>query len=150
MKKAIIILLAFVMVLSLAACGDGGDKPPAENTSSGNAYNSSSSRLSQMSESEKENAVQLEAITDALEKLKKDFSFVESETMYKIGSCSCTNKTSKYEEWEVSGTLYLYNKYGSLEEIAYFSYDCIMLNESGGTVSFGHYEITAGKKTYHN
>ena len=149
MKKVLALLLAMVLVLSLAACG--GDNSKEKQSSKSNSSSSSSgTKLSTMSDSEKKNIVVYEAITDAERKMKADFTFDEDESYYKLGSAKCVETTNKGEKWEVSGTLYLMDNYGSLVENATFEYDTIYLNDSGSATSVGHYEINAGSKNYHN
>lgn len=141
--------LALVMVLSLAACG-GNSQENQSSESNNSSSGSSGTKLSTMSDSEKKNIVVYEAITDAERKMKSDFTFDEDESYYKVGSAKCVETTNKGEKWEVSGTLYLMDNYGSLVESATFEYDTIYLNDSGSATSVGHYEINAGSKNYHN
>lgn len=149
----IALALALVFVLSLAACGDDSSSDKSSNSSSSSSSksgSSSGSKLESMSESTKEKKVNLAAMEDAIGKLKSYYTFDEDQTGYKIGSCKRVKERDTSEEWAVSGTLFLYDKYGSIVETAKFSYDCIVIDKDGYAFSFGHYEVDAGSHHLHN
>ncbi len=148
MKKVLALILALVLVFSLAACGGGGKG--VKDSSNSKSSNSSGSKLSSMSESDKENAVLLAAVEQVERELKNYYSFDSDETRVKRGTIKCNNSTDKREEWSVSGTLYLYDNYGSLTESATFTCDKVYLDSSGSATNFGHYEVDVDGKTYHN
>lgn len=149
MKKLFVSLLALTMLLSLAACGDGSDEATAARVLPTGSPTIGFS-LSDMSEDQKEMVVLSEAKDETVNKLKADFTFDESKTTYSLTESACITKTDTGEDWSVSGTVNLYDSTGKFIETATFRYDDIYIDAAGSAVSVGHYEITAGSKSYHN
>ena len=142
MKKALSLLLALVMCLSLCACGGNENKttsPDSENKETqGNSQ--SADRRESMTKAEIEEKVESEAmwyVMNHLENSAYSTVFALDSTRYKIGSMV------EFEDYkyEVSGTLYLYDKYGSVKGTATFTCSCIWINKDGEAVSVGGVEV---------
>ncbi|MBQ7500375.1 MAG: hypothetical protein IJT91_05740 [Clostridia bacterium] len=154
MKKTLAILLAFVMLLAFAACGE--NKQQDNTTDDSYSYDDDSSPSSgktwieTATESEKQAVIEKTAIDEVLRILNGKVDFEKSETRYKIGKIEMTKKANKGESWYASGTVYLYNKFGSLEDAATFEMEGIYLSEEGWATRMGHFEINANGQTYNN
>ena len=135
MKKIISLLLVLVMALSLCACGE---EPEKENTHT--SQSSSLSGREKLTQAEIQDKAESEAIWCAIRHIK-NFSYSSrfdlDSTRYKIGRMY----EYKAYNYEVSGTLYLYDKYGSLKGTATFTCSCIYINEDGDAVSIGSIDV---------
>ena len=136
MKKLTTILLLLSMCLCICACqgesvSDDSDDSAEETTSVAGAYRDT------MSASEIENAVTKAAVEEVLGRLNGQNYNLDA-TKYKIGSITLLDNAYEYE---VSGTLYLYDKYGSVADIATFTCSCVWINENGRATSVGSVTI---------
>lgn len=137
MKKAISLILALVLCLSLCACGGNnktGSSDSEDNETQSN--NQSADRRESLTKAEIEEKVEYEAMWYVMNHLKNSaYStvFALDSTRYKIGSMV------EYEDYkyEVSGTLYLYDKYGSVKGTGTFTCSCIYINDEGEAVGLG-------------
>ena len=134
MKKFISLILVFAMALFLCACGE---EPKKENTTA--TQSSNQSKRETMSEADIQAKVESEAVGYAMNYMKRIYSnvFDLDSTRYKIG------RMYEYKDYnyEVSGTLYLYDKYGSLKGTAKFTCSCIYINEKGEAVGLGSTDV---------
>lgn len=141
MKKVLSLILVLVLCLSLYACGSEETTKPADSKGTEAQSNSQSAdRREGMTKSEIEEKVTLEAVWYAMNHLKNSAystKFDLDATKYKIGSMV---EIGDYE-YEVSGTLYLYDKYGSLKTTAKFEHSCIWINKDGDAVGVGGIEV---------
>lgn len=141
MKKVISLILALVLCLSLCACG--GDHKTGSSDSENSktqSNNQSADRRESLTKAEIEEKVEYEAMQYVMRHLENSaYStvFALDSTKYKIGSMI------EYEEYkyEVNGTLYLYDKYGSVKGTGTFTCSCIWINEDGDAVSLGSTEV---------
>lgn len=159
MKKLMSLLLAALMLLSFAACSGGGGQTntatQAPSASTNNAtQNTSGKWIDTATESEKKERVEVAAVTETLDSISHrvtGISFDRNSTKYIIGSSNRTNKySSGSEEWSVTGTIYLYDKYGSYVETVKFQQDCMVLSVDGDAFQFGHWEFIINGNKYHN
>lgn len=88
-----------------------------------------------MSKDEIEELVTQTALDEVMWRLR-DKNYELSTSKYKIGSIT---KVGEY--YEVSGTLYLYDKYGSIKDIATFTCNGINIDEDGEAFALGTTEI---------
>ena len=110
-----------------------GEYEPAE--TQGSSPNWSADYRDTMSEDEIEDLLVRTALDEAIWRLEgKDYDLDASK--YKIGSIRTVDKYGVYN-YEVSGTLYLYDKYGSLKDIATFTCSTIYIDEDGKAISTG-------------
>ena len=142
MKKIASLILVLVLCLSLCACG-GGNENNTTATDSGNKSQSNSQsadRRESLTTAEIEEKVESEAmwyVMNHMENSAYSNVFALDSTRYKIGSMI---ETDDYK-YEVSGMLYLYDKYGEVKGTATFSCSCIWINEDGDAVSLGGVEV---------
>ena len=143
MKKVLSLILSLVLCLSLCACG-GNDHDTTNMKNNNSDYGEQTDAPDEASDSQ--NSMTQYEIEQEVEKAALDgvcYYLDESKydvdaTKYKIGSIR------KYEEYkyEVNGTLYLYNKYGSLEDVAYFTCDSVWwVEEEGYAINMGSVDI---------
>lgn len=130
MKKTFALLMAVVMCLALCACGTPSE--PQIDEPDTTATTESTCRRDRMSESEKEDAASKGAVEEVVRRLENKGYDLDN-GKYKIGS------VIKVEDdiYEVSGTIYIYDKYGSLDETVTFSCDTVWITENGSGVSVG-------------
>lgn len=130
MKKTFALLMAVVMCLALCACGTSPE--PQIDESDNTTVAESSCRRDRMSESEKEEAASRGAVEEVVRRLENKGYYLDN-GKYKIGS------VIKVEDdiYEVSGTIYIYDKYGSIDETVTFSCDTVWITERGSGVSVG-------------
>lgn len=117
MKKIVALFLVCLLLVSAVGCtpsfsGSQSNKTP------NNSYQPNNSQ--KLTISEKEDIAEKQALKKALEYMKtmsSKFSKYDIDaTRYKIGAI-----THSGNKFTVNGTLYLYDKYGSLEDTATFS-----------------------------
>ena len=117
MKRIIVLFLACVLFLFAVGC-ETSSEVTQTNDEENNTYTETQASLS---ESEKEEIATYAALMKVLEYMEEtpwDFSgYDRDSTRYKIG----TVENLRLGRHRVQGTLFLYNKYGNLEDMATFS-----------------------------
>ena len=136
MKRIIALLMVAVLGISLCACGGSGKERSASASETATNNSISGDYRDTMTPSQIEDEVARAAARECLNRLEgKGFNLDDSK--YKIGQISEIDDF----EYEVSGTLYLYDKYGSVTEIATFTCSCIWIDRDGDGVSVGSVDI---------
>ena len=117
MKKFVALFLACLLLVSAVGCTASSSAPQSSN-SSNNSYTPNGPK--KLTISEKKEIAETQALRKTLEYMQtmtyKFSDYDISATRYKIGEI-----TDLGYKFEVNGTLYLYDKYGSLKDIATFS-----------------------------
>lgn len=132
MKK---ILYAIMVVLICFSSGCSSSS--SSGNSAAKTTKSYTTEKSGLSESERKAIAEREAVNWIMDELDSSKYDVNS-SKYKVGTISKCNKGyTGIEDWlTVCGTLYLYNKYGSLEDVAEFEVD-VKVSEDGWGTSIG-------------
>lgn len=118
MKKIIALLLVLCLCAGFCACGAVYNSNVTQSEEDNTSYTNAPPTEKAISTSEKEEIAEDEALDAVYSSLKSKYSlkYDVSATKYKIGQIS--NIGNKFT---VNGTLYLYDKYGSLKDTATFS-----------------------------
>lgn len=130
MKKIIALLLALCLCIGLCACGTVyQDSGTSQTEAPNNRYTSPTKK--KLTISEKEEIAEDKALDEVYSLLKSKYGskYDVGATKYKIGQI--TNSGSKFT---VNGSLYLYDKYGSLKDTATFSVR-VTVDDDGSTSS---------------
>ena len=121
MKKVLIGVLTLIMVLGLVGCNSSTDSSTTSTTKKNTDYNVDEKVNKKiLSESEKGEMAEdaaMEEILDYMENNSKFYKYDISSSKYTV-----TNIDSYGADYHVKGSLYLYDKYGYLEDTATF--DC--------------------------
>lgn len=117
MKKLVALLLICFLLISAVGCTPQNSNSQSSNTNDSYTPNY---KPKELTESEKKNLAEQQALKMVLEYMKLRSSTYSKydidATRYKIGAITHSGK-----KYTVNGTLYLYDKYGSLKDTATFS-----------------------------
>lgn len=141
MKRMLAAILALMLCLGLCACGDSENETgSSDSNKEPQGNNQSTDHRESLTKAEIEEKVEKEAmwyVMNHLENSAYSSVFALDSTRYKIGSMV------EYEDYkyEVNGTLYLYDKYGSVKGTGTFTCSCIWINEDGDAVGLGSTKV---------
>lgn len=133
MKRLIALLMALVMCVALCACASSSEQGTEKATET---KSQSSSYRDLMTTSEKEEEASKAAVLEVARRLENKGYYTDN-GKYKIGSVIEAGK----DTYSVSGTIYVYDKYGSLDEVVTFTCDTVWIDENGNGVSVGDVDM---------
>ena len=134
MKKALSLILAILMCLSLWACSTSSEPQIVESTPP--ATTEATCRRDHMSESAKEDEALRAAVEEVVWRLENKGYYTDN-AKYKIGSINKVEENT----YAISGTIRLYDKYGSFDKNITFTCSGVWIDKDGKGVSVGAVDI---------